>query len=136
MRIGVAQTFVAEEMKTNTARMMEKIAAAADMEIDLLLFPEMCLTGYNFHAWKNAHFWGELDESLQKLALQASATEWAWLPAGYFLPGTRCTTQPRFSFPMGRVTHTARTISPPPRKITSFPVPPPSPSISGGTVSA
>ncbi|NLI69878.1 MAG: carbon-nitrogen hydrolase family protein [Firmicutes bacterium] len=89
MRIGVAQTFVAEEMKTNTARMMEKIAAAADMEIDLLLFPEMCLTGYNFHAWKNAHFWGELDESLQKLALQASATGMGLVVGRVFLAGDK-----------------------------------------------
>ncbi|MFY9114197.1 MAG: carbon-nitrogen hydrolase family protein [Dethiobacteria bacterium] len=72
MRLGIAQIFIAEELKINTVKVIKTAAEAADRGIDLLVFPEMCLTGYSHKVWGAPHFRDELDNALKRISLQAS----------------------------------------------------------------
>ncbi len=60
MRLGIAQIFIAEELKINTVKVIKTAAEAADRGgIDLLVFPEMCLTGgYSHKVWGGPPFPG------------------------------------------------------------------------------
>lgn len=73
MRLGAAQTFITDDLETNTAAILRMAAEAAQKGVDLLVFPEMCLTGYNPKTLGQSSFENNLASALDKIS--QSATE-------------------------------------------------------------
>jgi predicted amidohydrolase len=64
MRVGLAQMFIADQLDTNRSAILQQATAAADRGVQLLAYPEMCLTGYNPKTLGQPGFDATLAESL------------------------------------------------------------------------
>ncbi|MGB9661803.1 MAG: carbon-nitrogen hydrolase family protein [Moorellaceae bacterium] len=67
MRLGAAQMFIADSPAANLAKIARMAREAASRGVELLVFPEMCLTGYNPRTIGRPGFAAELEEALGKL---------------------------------------------------------------------
>lgn len=72
MRLGAAQTFITDDLETNTNTILKMAADAADKGIDLLVFPEMCLTGYNPKTLGQSNFKNDLASALERISQSAA----------------------------------------------------------------
>ena len=75
MRLGAAQMFIADELETNTTTVLKMAKEAALRGVDLLVFPEMCLTGYNPKTLCHENFNADLSSALDKVTQQAAKME-------------------------------------------------------------
>ncbi|ACX52587.1 Nitrilase/cyanide hydratase and apolipoprotein N-acyltransferase [Ammonifex degensii KC4] len=71
MRVGVAQTFIADTLTENEATILRMAELAARRGVKLLAFPEMSLTGYHPQTLTKPGFEAELDRSLTRIARRA-----------------------------------------------------------------
>ncbi|HBT47991.1 MAG TPA: carbon-nitrogen hydrolase family protein [Peptococcaceae bacterium] len=68
MRLGVAQMFIADTLQANQRKILQMAREAARRGVELLVFPEMSLTGYNPATIGAPGFRAELDGALAKIA--------------------------------------------------------------------
>ncbi|MGO0122774.1 carbon-nitrogen hydrolase family protein [Desulfothermobacter acidiphilus] len=68
MRVGVAQTFVADTLEENERTILQLAEKAARRGVDLIAFPEMSLTGYNPVTLTAPNFEQDLSLALERLA--------------------------------------------------------------------
>ncbi|AOQ25041.1 Formamidase [Moorella thermoacetica] len=71
MRLGAAQMFIADSMAVNEATILRLAGEAAGRGVELLVFPEMGLTGYNPAALGRPGFKEELEGALTRIARRA-----------------------------------------------------------------
>lgn len=68
MRLGVAQMFIADTLQANQRKILEMAREAARRGVELLVFPEMSLTGYNPATIGAPGFKDKLEGALAKIA--------------------------------------------------------------------
>lgn len=68
LRLGAAQMFISDELKTNTETVLKMAEEAAHKGLDLLVFPEMCLNGYNPSTLTQDNFNDKLSMALDKIS--------------------------------------------------------------------
>ncbi|APC09333.1 carbon-nitrogen hydrolase family protein [Neomoorella thermoacetica] len=71
MRLGAAQMFIADSMAVNEATILRLAGEAAGRGVELLVFPEMGLTGYNPAVLGRPGFKEELEGALARIARRA-----------------------------------------------------------------
>ncbi|SMB89921.1 Predicted amidohydrolase [Thermanaeromonas toyohensis ToBE] len=68
MRVAVVQMFIADSLKVNLSRILALAREAARRGAKLVVFPEMCLTGYSSKVLKSPRLEEELKEALAILS--------------------------------------------------------------------
>ncbi|HHY30798.1 MAG TPA: carbon-nitrogen hydrolase family protein, partial [Syntrophaceticus sp.] len=72
MRLGAAQMFIANELETNTETVLMMAEEASRKGIELLVFPEMCLNGYNPDTLTQDNFNDKLNMALDKISRKSA----------------------------------------------------------------
>lgn len=72
MRVAVAQISIADSLKVNLSRIIALAREAARRGAKLIVFPEMCLTGYSPQVLKDSRLPEELREASETLARWAA----------------------------------------------------------------
>lgn len=72
MRLGAAQMFITDELKTNTETVLIMAEEAARKDIDLLVFPEMCLNGYNSTTLTQDNITDQLSIAFNKISCKST----------------------------------------------------------------
>jgi len=72
MRLGAAQIFITDNLETNTSTILKMAEEAAHKGVDILVFPEMCLTGYNPKTLGQSNFENDLASALNKISQSAT----------------------------------------------------------------
>lgn len=67
MRVGVSQMDISNDIRNNAAVILENINEAAQRDVDLLIFPEMSLTGFNLQALLQPNFRDNLSVYLEQI---------------------------------------------------------------------
>jgi predicted amidohydrolase len=71
-RLGAAQMFIANELETNTETVLMMAEEASRKGIELLVFPEMCLNGYNPDTLTQDNFNDKLNMALDKISRKSA----------------------------------------------------------------
>lgn len=70
MRLGAAQMFITNNVATNTSTILRMAEEARLKGVDLLVFPEMCLTGYDKKTLGRSDIEEELARALERIGSQ------------------------------------------------------------------
>ncbi|MGI9952112.1 carbon-nitrogen hydrolase family protein [Moorellaceae bacterium AZ2] len=68
LRLGVAQMFISDTLPVNKNKIIKMSCEAARRGVELLVFPEMSLTGYNPQTLGSPGFEARLEEALEGIA--------------------------------------------------------------------
>jgi predicted amidohydrolase len=75
LRVGAAQTFITDQVETNTETVLLMAENAARMGVQLLVFPEMCLNGYHPKTLTQQNIDDQLKTAIDKISRKAAKLE-------------------------------------------------------------
>lgn len=105
MRLGAAQMFIANELEFNTKTVLKMAEEAARKGVELLVFPEMCLNGYNPSTLTQGNFEEKLNMALDKISRKSAELDLGLIVGRAVLTGEKLYNAATVILPDG-ATHT------------------------------